>query len=207
MKTIIVEDNRLLRENIEVLLKGDSRIEFVRAFATAEETLGELEELPCEIMLMDLGLPGMSGIELIREVKKINPDIEIMVHTVFEDRDNIFSAIKAGASGYLLKGTSPSKMIDALYELYNGGAPMTPKIAKIVIREFHETTNIDEYLLTPREKQILKGIEKGLTYKELAQKYNISHHTVHSHIKNIYGKLQSKNRRDALYQARKKGIL
>jgi len=207
MKTIVVEDDRLLRENIEILLKGDARIEFVKAFATAEQTLEQLTDLPCEIMLMDLGLPGMSGIDLIREVKKINPDIEIMVHTVFEDRDTIFSAIKAGASGYLLKGTSPSMMIDALYELYNGGAPMTPKIAKIVIREFHETTMTDEYLLTPREMSILKGIEKGLSYKELAEKYNISHHTVHSHIKNIYGKLQSKNRRDALYKARKKGLL
>lgn len=207
MKTIIIEDDKLLRENLEILLKGDSRIEFIASFDSAEKALAQIKDLSCDIMLTDLGLPGMSGIELIRQVREINPYIEIMAHTVFEDKETILSAIKAGATGYLLKGTRPAKLIEALYELHGGGAPMTPKIAKKILLEFQKSRIEDEYLLTPRETEIIKGIEQGLTYKELAQKYFISPHTVHSHIKKIYEKLQSKNRKEALMKARKKGIL
>ncbi len=207
MKTIIIEDDKLLRQNLEILLKGDTRIEFIASFDSAEKALAQIKDLSCDIMLTDIGLPGMSGIELIRQVREINPYIEIMAHTVFEDKETILSAIKAGATGYLLKGTGPAKLIEALYELHSGGAPMTPKIAKKLLLEFQESRMEDDYLLTPRETEIIKGIEKGLTYKELAEKYFISPHTVHSHIKKIYEKLQSKNRKEALMKARKKGIL
>ena len=158
-------------------------------------------------MLTDLGLPGMSGIELIKETRRIKPNIEIMALTVFEDRESTFSSIKAGATGYLLKGTTPRELIEALYTLHQGGAPMSPKIARAVLNELRNEHTSDAYLLTPREKDILKGMETGHTYKELAEMLYISPHTVHTHIKHIYEKLQAGNRKQAFLKARKMGIL
>jgi DNA-binding NarL/FixJ family response regulator len=160
-----------------------------------------------DILLVDIGLPGMSGIDLIKKVKAKNPDLEIMVHTIFDARDTVFAAIKAGATGYILKGASPRELIESIENLAKGGAPMSPKIARAVIGEFQDVENTMHYLLTPREREILVELEKGLTYKELAEKLSISHHTIHTHIKKIYEKLHAKSRRDALNTARKKGII
>jgi two-component system NarL family response regulator len=136
------------------------------------------------------------------------PDLEIMAHTVFEDRENVFSAIKAGASGYILKGSSPREIVEAIHEIHKGGAPMSPKIARKVIHEFQDE-NIEEqqYILSQRERDILKCVEQGLTYKEISLRLNISSHTVHTHIKNIYEKLQAKDRGEALVKARKTGMI
>lgn len=207
MRVVLVEDDPLLRENISLLLKGEQGITLLNSFGSAEEALAMLPELSPEILLVDIGLPGMSGIEFIRQAKAERPEIEILAHTVFEDRNNVFSALKAGASGYLLKGCSPRELIEALFNLYSGGAPMTPKIARAVIREFQEEGDQDAYLLSQRERQILTSLEKGLAYKEIAAEFNISPHTVHTHIKNIYEKLQAKTRQEAFLKARRKGIL
>ena len=158
-------------------------------------------------MLADLGLPGMSGIELIKKAKEEMPQLEIMAHTVFEDRENVFSAIKAGASGYILKGSSPREIVEAIHEINKGGAPMSPKIARKVIHEFQDETVEEQYVLSQREKDIVKCIEQGLTYKEISLRLGISSHTVHTHIKNIYEKLQAKDRGEALIKARKTGII
>jgi len=207
MRLAIVEDDKMLRENLEILLQGNGRIEVVGAFGSGEEALETLEEIAPEIMLVDLGLPGMTGMEFIYEAKQMFTDMDIMAHTVFEDRETIFAAIKAGASGYLLKGTKPADLIGAIYDIHEGGAPMSPKIARLVIKEFQEHGIENQYLLTPREKEILGGIEKGLSYNELAEMYYISPHTVHTHIKNIYEKLQAKDRSEAIIKARKRGII
>lgn len=130
-----------------------------------------------------------------------------MAHTVFDNRDIVFAAIKAGASGYLLKGLSPRELIESLHSLYEGGAPMSPKIARAVIGEFQERRIEEQYLLTPREREILLALENGYTYNEIADDLCISHHTVHSHIKHIYEKLHAKGRQEALISARKKGII
>ncbi len=158
-------------------------------------------------MLCDLGLPGMSGIEFIKKIKAESPSLEIMAHTVFDDRENVFSALKAGASGYLLKGCSPREIIEAIYELHQGGSPMSPKIARKVIHEFQDAEIAEQFVLSQREKSILKCIELGMTYKEIATDLSISSHTVHSHIKRIYEKLQSKDRTEALVKARKSGVI
>ena len=142
-------------------------------------------------MLTDLGLPGMSGIELIKKAKDDMPSLEIMTHTVFEDRENVFAAIKAGASGYILKGSSPREIVEAIHEIHKGGAPMSPKIARKVIHEFQDENVEDQYILSQRERDIVKCIEQGLTYKEISLRLKISSHTVHTHIKNIYEKLQA----------------
>jgi two-component system NarL family response regulator len=160
-----------------------------------------------DVMLTDIGLPGMSGIELIIKAKEELPDLEIIAHTVFEDRDRVFSAIKAGASGYMLKGSSPRELIESIHVLHKGGAPMSPKIARKIIPEFQDEAAGHRFLLTQREREIAKLIEEGLTYKGIAERLGISIHTVHTHIKNTYEKLQAKDRNDAISKARKKGIL
>ena len=207
MRVIIVEDDQLLLENLKILLGSDAQIDVVGAFPSAEDALPKLNKLDPEVMIADLGLPGISGIEMIRTVKEEMPAVEIMAHTVFDERDTVFAAIKAGASGYLLKGSSPLEIIQALHKLYEGGSPMSQKIARKVIMEFQDEAVEDQYLLTHREKDIVKSIENGLTYKEIANKFNISPHTVHTHIKNIYEKLQAKDRQEALVKARRKGII
>jgi DNA-binding NarL/FixJ family response regulator len=207
MKIVIVEDNRLILENLRLLLNGEAGITVVGAFGSAEEALPELANCAPDVMLVDLDLPGISGIELTRRSKARSPELDIMAYTIFEDRETVFSAIKAGASGYILKGSSPRELVESLNSLFHGGAPMSPKIARKVIQEFQDEEVSEDNLLSQREKNIVKGIEQGLTYKNLAEKFNISPHTVHTHIKNIYEKLQAKDRQEAISKARRKGII
>ncbi|HEX9019944.1 MAG TPA: response regulator transcription factor [Nitrospirota bacterium] len=207
MRLVIVEDDPLLLENLTLLLSGEGGITVAGSYRSAEDALKLLATARPEVMLTDIGLPGMSGVELIKRAKEAMPGLEIMAHTVFEDRDKVFSAIKAGASGYLLKGSSPREIIESIHSLYKGGAPMSPKIARKIIHEFQDETMNDQLLLTPRETEIVKRVEEGLTYKDIGERLGISTHTVHTHIKKIYEKLQAKDRNDAISKARKRGII
>jgi len=207
MRLAIIEDNRMLRENLRILLNGESGIDVVGAFGSAEEALSQFPACSPEVLLVDLGLPGISGVELIEKAREEMPLVEIMAYTIFEDRETVFAAIKAGASGYILKGSSPREIVEALHSLNSGGAPMSPRIARKVIGEFQENAVGEQYLLSPREKEILMQIEAGLLYKQIADKLAISPHTVHSHIKKIYEKLHAQNRQDALVKARRKCII
>jgi len=207
MKLLITEDDTLLRNNLKLLLDGEPGIEVVDTCGSAEEAAKKLQPLKPDVLLCDLGLPGMSGVEFIRKAKAELPDLDIMAYTIFEDRQSVFSAIKAGASGYILKSSTPRELIEALFTLREGGSPMTPKIARAVIREFQDCAHEEELLLTTREKEVLLFIEAGLSYKQIAAKLNISRHTVHTHIKKSYEKLQAKDKQDAVLKARRKGIL
>ncbi|OGW41655.1 MAG: DNA-binding response regulator [Nitrospirae bacterium GWD2_57_9] len=207
MRLIIVEDDPILLESLKLLLAGETGLTIAGAFGNAEDALRSLKKVSPDVMLADLGLPGMSGTEMIKKAKEEMPHLEIMAHTVFEDRENVFSAIKAGASGYILKGSSPREIVEAIHEINKGGAPMSPKIARKVIHEFQDESIEDPYVLSQREKDIVKCIEQGLTYKEISIRLGISSHTVHTHIKNIYEKLQAKDRGEALIKARKTGII
>src|SRR5512141_2586020 len=151
MRLVIVEDDPMLLENLTLLLRGEEGITVSGAYRSAEDAMKSLRNASPEVMLTDLGLPGMSGVELIKKAKEEMPEMEIMAHTVFEDREKVFSAIKAGASGYILKGSSPREIIESIHALYKGGAPQSPKIARKIIHEFQdEGPNSELYLLTQR---------------------------------------------------------
>jgi two-component system NarL family response regulator len=207
MRITIVEDNQILLDNLKLLLMGEPNIEIMGTYSNAEDALKAIKANPPEVLLADLGLPGMSGIELIGKVKGMFPAVDIMAHTIFENRENVFAAIKAGASAYILKGSRPVELIESLNKLYEGGAPMSPKIARMVIQEFQDRGSDEQYLLSQREKEVIKEVEKGLSYKEIADRLHISPQTIHTHIKKIYEKLHATGRQDALIKARKKGII
>ncbi len=207
MRLLIVEDDQLLLQNLAFLLGAEKGVELTGAVTTAEEALLRLKEEPPDMILLDMELPGMHGIDFIRKAKSLQPEVEILVHTVYEDRKTVFSAIKAGASGYVIKGITPRELLEALHEQYSGGVPMSPKIARAVIREFQSNASEEDFLLTHREIEILKYIRDGFTYKDISRRCGISRNTVHTHIKKIYQKLHAKNRKDALIKARRKGII
>jgi DNA-binding NarL/FixJ family response regulator len=207
MRLAIVDDNGAVLENLKILLGGEENITITGAFASAEEALAMLESAAPDVMLVDLGLPGMSGIEFIRKLKELLLHVEVMVYTVFDDWPNVFAALKAGAAAYILKGTKPKDLVDAVTDLAGGGSPMSPRIARMVITDFQGNQENSAYALTQREKEILAGMEKGMTYKELADKLVISPFTVRTHIRNIYEKLQAKNKQEALLKARRGGVI
>ncbi len=210
MRLAIVEDNPVLRQKLSVALNGEPDISVVGAYGTAEEALGSIRADAADVLLVDIGLPGMSGVEFIRLMRDRMPEADIIAHTVLEDRETVFAAIRAGAYGYVLKGGGLGELMAALRQLSQGGAPMSPKIARKIIREFHEPgarKESDESLLSAREREVLREIEKGMSYKQIADACSISPHTVNAHVKNIYKKLQARDRTEALLMARKKGLL
>ena len=207
MRIAIIEDDSFLLENLRLLLNGEEDITVVGGFESAEEAMPEIAKLTPEVLLVDLGLPGMPGEKFIRKVKGEHPEIEIMVYTIYADRESVFAAMKAGASGYILKVSTPRELIESLRDLHSGGSPMSPQIARKVIMELWDHAGDEQYVLSEREKEILRGRESGLGYKQIAEKLNISRHTVHNHIRKIYDKLHAINRQEAVIKARKKGII
>lgn len=190
LKLAIVEDNNTLRNSLENLVNRTEEMECVASLSNLMNVISELAKAGPDIMLMDIGLPNISGIEGVRTVKANFPEIQIMMFTVFEDDDSIFDAIKAGASGYLLKKSAPDEILEAIRELHQGGAPMSPIIARKVVTSFQTHQNsVQEYELTVREKEILYALVDGLSYKKIADKYCVSISTVRTHICSIYQKL------------------
>lgn len=207
LQLFVVEDDPLLRQHLVALLDGEPSMKLLGSAGSAEEALKALEGVNPEVMLVDLGLPGLTGIELIAALKEKKEAPLMMAHTVFDDRENVLSAIKAGASGYVLKGTAPRELVEALHALKAGGSPMSPRIARAVLRELQVRPTPEPDPLSPRERQILKLVDEGLTYKQIAERLCVSPHTVHSHIKNIYDQMQVRSRNEALAKARSKGLI
>ena len=214
MRICIVEDNSMILDNLRLLLQGEPGIQVTGAFVSAEDALKLVNWNQVDILLADIDLPGMNGVDLIRQVKAEHAQVDAMAYTICEDRAVVMAAIKAGASGYLLKGGTPRVLIESLRELHNGGAPMSPRIARKLIAEFRLATTGDAASgpgaaveLTQREASILKLVERGLSYSEIAGELSISPHTVHTHIKNIYEKVHASSRTDMLLKARRMGVL
>ena len=206
MNLCLVEDNASLLKSLVARLSREPDIRVLSANASAEEALDQCPWGEVDILLADIDLPGISGIELIRRIRENLPAVLPMAFTICEDRATVFAALKAGAFGYVLKGDSPQMLVESLRELALGGSPMSPSIARQVIREFHPADE-DGEALTAREGAVLKLVAEGRLYKEIAEAFGLSTHTVHSHIKRIYGKLHAHGRTDAVEKAREAGIL
>lgn len=208
-KVTIYEDNDLLRESLTYLIKGADSLEFSGAYPDCRNILEECETNQPDVILMDIDMPYISGIDATRLVKDKFPAIEIMMLTVFEDRDKIFDALRAGASGYLLKKTSSVKIIESIIELSNGGSPISSEIARKVLEFFSaKNRNFDnEYTLSERELDVLKCLVAGDSYKMTAEHCNISIGTVCCHIHSIYRKLAVNSKSEAVIKAIKERLV
>lgn len=198
--TIIVEDQRNLREGLQMLINFTPGFKCLGAFRTMEEALARIKyDLP-DVVLSDIGLPGMSGIEGIRILKEKYPELVVLVLTVYDDNEKIFDALCAGASGYLLKHTEPSQLIISVREAVSGGAPMSPEVAAKVIKLFREVRPAEkvEYDLTPHELRLLKLLVNGYNYVTAAEELKISYNTIKFHVRNIYDKLQVHSKSEAV---------
>lgn len=215
MNICIVEDNQVVLGSLKLLLEGEPNICVLGAYPSAEKALAEAVWDHVEILLADIELPGMTGVDLIRKVKADHPSVETMAYTICENRSVVMDAIRAGASGYLLKGSTPRALVESLHELYAGGAPMSPRVARKVLAEFRQAQTAEpspadgesDVFLTAREKSVVRGIEAGLSYDEIGSKLRISPHTVHTHIKNIYAKVHATSRADLIIKSRRLGII
>ncbi|MGZ3885346.1 MAG: response regulator transcription factor [Bacteroidia bacterium] len=201
----IIEDEKEIRENLEKLIGGSEGFACTHVYATAEEALLHIPGAGLDVVLTDIHLPGKSGIDCVTELKPKCPNTHFLICTSFEDTETVFKALKAGATGYLVKTTQPSKLLDSIVEVYNGGSPMSSHIARKVVVSFNATDiNPELEKLTPREKEILDHLSKGLRYKEIADKIFVSTETVRTHIRNIYDKLQVNSRTEALNKVYKR---
>ena len=201
IKVCIVEDNHVIRSGLKMIVNSSEELECVSDFANAEEAIVALTASPCEVVLMDIDLPGMNGIEAIERLKEVCPKTQFMMITVYEDDTMIFKSLLAGATGYLLKNSSVSQITQAVVDLHQGGSPMSPGIARKVLNAFKvsPTSHAPDYQdLTEREKEIVDSLALGFRYKEIADQFFISTATVRTHIQNIYQKLHVQSRTDAL---------
>lgn len=202
----IVEDLDEVRDGLKNFIGLSSDFKVLDTFTTAEEALYDIPKLKPDIVIMDINLPGMNGIECIRQVKDKSPRTQFMMFTVYENDEKVFEALKAGASGYLLKNTGLVQLIEALKELHNGGSPMSANIARKLVTVFRDKEKVAEPVesLSNRENQILQLLAKGLLYKEIADQLSIATNTVRQHIHKIYEKLHVQNRTEAINRAFRK---
>lgn len=195
----IVEDNAGLRSSLMLLLEETPGFHCVGSFATAEEALRELPKQQAEVVLMDINLPNMSGIECTQKLRELLPNVRVIMNTVYRDNEKIFKALRAGASGYLLKRDAPETILQAITEVHQGGAPMSSEVARKVVEAFQQDKHPQDQTsnLTQREREVLELLAQGLTDKEIAAKLNISQPTVRYHLKHTYDKLHVRSRTEA----------
>jgi len=203
------EDNRELREGISFLIQATPGLSLVGAFPNCHQLPEEMRALQPDIVLMDIDLPGLSGIDAVPLVKATAPKAQVLMLTVFDDEDKIFRAIRNGASGYLLKHTPPSEIIAAIFDLYRGGSPMTASIARKVLLHFQHppAAPSTDYHLSARELEIVRGLVAGYSYKLIADDLHISIDTVRSHIRSVYDKLQVNSKTEAILKAMREGLV
>ena len=209
LKVAIVEDVRALRESFSILIDGTEGFQCTGSFRSMEEALEKLKGKPPDILLADIGLPGISGIEGVRLLKDRYPDLTVLILSVYDDDDRIFDALCAGACGYLLKKTPPARLLECIREAINGGAPMSPEVARRVIALFRNIRPPaqTDYQLTPHEMRLLKLLVEGHNYKTASVQLGVSFNTVCFHIKRIYEKLQVHSKSEAVSKALRDRII
>ena len=213
VKVAIFEDRTAVREALSLLVEGTSGLELAGAYPNCNNVISNIRTSQPNVVLMDIEMPGMSGVEAVKLIKQQFPDITIVMQTVFEDEEKVFHAICNGASGYLLKDTPPSRLMESIIEAHEGGAPMSPSIAKKTLNLFQKflsplaDAKHADYHLTPREKEVLQWLVKGYSYKMIAAACTISFDTVRSHIRNIYHKLHVASMTEAVAKAIRENIV
>lgn len=197
----IYEDNDNLRESLRSLFALSDEFALTGAFSNCMEVAEQVRTSPPDIILMDIDMPGMTGIEAVKNIRSFNKQVQIIMLTVFDDNVHVFDALTAGANGYLLKKNISDKLFTAIHETLNGGAPMSPAIARMIITQLQSTPQQNDYSLTNREKEMLALLSNGNSHKMIASASGISIETVRSHLKKIYDKLQVHSQTEALSKA------
>ena len=206
----LVEDDADVRQRLSQLIVDHEDFELLHSAATMAEGMAALKQYKPDILLTDLGLPDGSGIEIIKAIEKLHLDCEAMVISGFQDENIVFKALEAGAKAYILKHDDSTRITDAIIAMMNGGAPISPLIARLMLQKFQKPLSVDKTLpeaLTERQVKILKLVSQGFSSREIAEKLAISYYTVTTHIKNIYNKLQVNSRTEALHEAIKLGLI
>ncbi len=200
VRVIVVEDDEEIRDLVRRILSEDSSIQFIKAFSSGDAFLKDFTGEEAEVVVMDINMPGTNGIDCVAKAKPVNPQVQYIISTVFENPNYIFQALCSGATGYLLKSLSAQELVPAIHGVMEGGSPMSPAIARLVVSSFQgqARANISDHQLTAKEREIVDGLAAGLMYKEMADKGGISIGTVRVHIRNIYEKLQVNTRHEAV---------
>jgi DNA-binding NarL/FixJ family response regulator len=203
IRVVVIEDLREVRDGLAVLINGTAGLCCTAGYRSMEEALPRIEADVPDVVLTDIGLPGMSGIEGIRLLRQRHPELPILALTVYDNDDHVFDSLCAGANGYLLKNTPPGRLLESLREAVAGGAPMSPEVARRVVRLFREFRPPEraDYRLTPQETELLKLLVEGHYYKTAADRLGITTNTVSFHLKNIYQKLQVHSKTEAVAKA------
>ena len=196
----IVEDDPPVRASLARLIDSSSGCHCVSRHGSAEKALQEIPGIKPDVVLMDINLPGINGVECVRRLKPLLPATQIIMLTVYQNTENIFEALAAGATGYLLKQTTPDELLAAIQEVHAGGSPMSSHIARKIVLSFQQTPPLspEAQSLTPREVEVLNLLAKGFLYKEIAEKTKTTYATVHTHIRHIYEKLHVRSRTEAV---------
>jgi DNA-binding NarL/FixJ family response regulator len=203
IKVVIYDDIDQFRESLAILINDDDNMEVIAAFDNCETVVKDITQLKPDIILMDIDMPVMTGIEAVKKIREFNSEVKILMLTVFDDNKTVFEALKHGANGYLLKKTVPVKLLGYIQEAYEGGAPMTASIASQVLKMFTQFSSPgpDNYKLSEREKSVLQLLVDGNSYKMVAANMQISIDTVRSHIRSIYEKLHVNSKSEAVAKA------
>ncbi len=204
IRVAVVEDVDEYRNALEIILNGTPGLHCEKTFSNAETAIRELPKIKPDVVLTDIHLPGKSGIEVIVQLKNLYPQMQFMMLTVYEDDDKIFHALEAGATGYLLKSTTPAKIIEAIRELHDGGSPMSAQIARKVLERIHQirvnSKNLVEDPLSEREKEVIDLLREGVVCKQIGDRLHISEYTVKTHCRHIYEKLHVSTRGAAVHE-------
>jgi len=204
IKVALFDDNNLLRDSLSMLLEDTDDLQLTGSFAHCRDVIKNIEQTKPDVVIMDIDMPGMNGIEGVKLIRKHFPGVHILMQTVFEDVERVFAAIKAGAGGYILKNAESSALLDAIREVYKGGAPLSPAIAKKVLQHFQEDPTViqkEDYHLSNREMEVLALLVQGNSYKMIADKLCITYATVRSHMTKIYEKLHVTSMTEAVAKA------